>query len=344
MSVRVKQAAAALLAPVGALRFCGALRGRSARQSVLLLGYHRILPLPAGVPHEGDVELVSATPTEFAWQVQYLSRRFEPVTFAQIADAFDGTRALPKRAIALTFDDGFADLYDFAFPILRKTGMPATVFVATDYVDQAGPFWFDLIAWLIMHVPVGTVRVPLSPQPLPADPSASARRAAAAVVLKWLKTCDEPQRTAAVAALCEEFPEITARGSGVLGRALSWQQMREMASGGIEFGSHTASHRCLAKLTQNEVEHELATSRTLLEAQLRAPVTALAYPFGGQTAFNDVVIGTARQVGYRVATTYIPGVNNVPLANRFALRRQHVERYTSRGYFEAVVNLPELFA
>jgi len=342
MSVRVKRVAANLFAQLRIFRAYSALKPRS-NHELLLLGYHRILPLGDGIEYDGDVELVSATPEEFAWQVDYIRRRFNPVTFDDIADCFDGRQQLPPRAIAITFDDGFSDVYEYAFPILRRAGVPATVFVSTDYVDQPEPFWFDLVAWIVANAPADTEFVIGDLQTNPACGSPLARSVAAVEILRWLKNCSEPERQAAVKSIFEKLPNLTLKGIERLGRALTWDQIREMASAGIEFGSHTLSHRCLAKLSQAELEHELLASRDRLEEKLSLPVTALAYPFGGPTAYNDNVIATARRFGYRVCTTYIPGINSLEVADRFALRRQNVERYTSRPYFEAIVNAPRWF-
>jgi peptidoglycan/xylan/chitin deacetylase (PgdA/CDA1 family) len=266
------------------------------------------------------------------------------VTFAQIADALDGGRELPRRAVAITFDDGFADLREHAFPVLQRAKFPATVFVATGYVDDAQPFWFDLVAWLLLRAPVGSVRVPTQVAPLPIADSERARRAAAAVTLKWLKSCAEHERRAAVAELCAQFPEAAEAGSKALGRALSWSAIRDASAGGIEFGSHTVSHPCLSKLDRRDLEHELTASKARLEEQVGAPVVSLAYPFGGRSAFDEGVIAAARRTGYRVATTYIPGINRVSAHERFTLRRQHVERDTTRSYFEGLVHAPLVFS
>jgi peptidoglycan/xylan/chitin deacetylase (PgdA/CDA1 family) len=333
---------ASALAPLGILRLCGALKSR-ARQ-LLLLGYHRVMPLGDGSRFHGDLELVSATPAEFEWQVEYLARRFEPVTFAQIAEALDGGRELPRRAVAITFDDGFADLREHAFPVLQRAKFPATVFVATGYVDDPQPFWFDLVAWLLMHAPVASVRVPAQAAPLPIADSERSRRSAAVVTLKWLKSCAEHERRAAVTELCERFPEAAEVGNRALGRALSWSAIRDAAAAGIELGSHTVSHPCLSRLEPHDLEHELTASKARLEEHVGAPVVALAYPFGGRSAFDDGVIAAARRSGYRVATTYIPGINSVSAAERFMLRRQHVERDTTRAYFEGLVNAPLVFS
>jgi peptidoglycan/xylan/chitin deacetylase (PgdA/CDA1 family) len=338
LGARVKQTAAAILASTGAFRVGGLLASRVAN-GFLSLAYHRVIPRVAG--HVGDVELVSATTADFTWQMEYVARRFEPVTFATIADALDGRRSLPKRAIVVTFDDGFSDAYQHAFPVLRRLGMPATVFVSTDYADRALPFWFDLVAWTIMIAPVGPL--PFNPlgAPLAIPSSERDRREAAQTLLTRLKRCPESDRVAAVSGFQNLLSELN-DGRG-LGRGLSWDEMREMAAGGIEFGSHTTSHCSLTSVSAEKLDYELRQSRKRLEEELGTQVTAVAYPFGGANSFNNAVIDGVRRAGYRLAVSYLSGVNSLASPQRYALRRQHVELGTSHSYFEAIVNAPRLF-
>jgi peptidoglycan/xylan/chitin deacetylase (PgdA/CDA1 family) len=339
LGARVKQTAAAILASTGMLQVGGFL-GSRITTDLLLLAYHRIVPRLAG--HAGDVALVSATTADFAWQMEYIARRFEPVTLARIADALDGRGSLPKRAVVVTFDDGFSDAYEHAFPVLRRLGVPATVFLSTDYADRPLPFWFDLVAWTIMVAPAGWLRFNPLGAPLAIPASARERRQTAKALLTRLKRCPESDRIAAVGEFQQLLSELNE--STGLGRGLSWSQAREMAAGGIEFGSHTASHCCLTCVTADQMEHELRHSRKRLEQELGIQVTAFAYPFGGSNAFNDAVIDAVQRAGYRVAVSYLPGVNSLAAPQRYALLRQHVELDTSRSYFEAIVNAPRLFA
>jgi hypothetical protein len=194
-----------------------------------------------------------------------------------------------------------------------------------------------------MHVPAGSVQVPALAERFPVADTGHARRAAAVVVLKWLKNCSERDRQAWLESFKERFREIIASSAGILGRSLNWQEIREMAADNVQFGSHTVSHRCLAQLGPEDLRYELTASRQRLESELGTAVTALAYPFGGVSAYNATVIAAAHAAGYRIATTYIPGVDKLSDADPFALPRQHVERDTSRSYFEALVNVPEVF-
>jgi peptidoglycan/xylan/chitin deacetylase (PgdA/CDA1 family) len=92
-----------------------------------------------------------------------------------------------------------------------------------------------------------------------------------------------------------------------------------------------------------KLQVELAAPKREIEAQLGQECPSLAYPFGGRAAFSPAVTTLAAELGYRVGVSYMPGKNQLPHAARFALLRQHVERSTSRDYFEALVSLPECF-
>ncbi|MBK8740374.1 MAG: polysaccharide deacetylase family protein [Betaproteobacteria bacterium] len=76
-----------------------------------------------------DLELVSAVQAEFEWQMAYVARHFRPVSCQQVVDALRHGTALPRRAVMITFDDGFRDNYEVAFPVLRRQGVPALFFL-----------------------------------------------------------------------------------------------------------------------------------------------------------------------------------------------------------------------
>jgi peptidoglycan/xylan/chitin deacetylase (PgdA/CDA1 family) len=339
---RTRQIAASVTAQLGLWRAARVLLPARAGQ-LLLLGHHRVRPLADETAHRGDVELVSATPEEFAWQVAYLARHFEPVTCRQIADALDGRRDLPARAVAITFDDGYADFIDYALPILRNAAVPATIFVATDYASSGEPYWFDLFAQMMREAVPRSIPHPEGAGSLPEDASPRTRARAAFLVLKFLKNCPDAARIAYLDRLRTECGALFQQASEGLGRSMSWEQMREAQAGGIEIGAHSASHPCLTRVDMTKLRRELEVPKREIEAQLGVECPSLAYPFGGQQAFSPQVTEMARDAGYRVGVSYRPGVNHLHSAERFGLLRQHVERYTSRSYFEALVSLPEYF-
>jgi peptidoglycan/xylan/chitin deacetylase (PgdA/CDA1 family) len=103
-------------------------------QTVPILSYHRF--------GEKDGRMV-VTPEAFAAQLDYLAKNdFQVVRLADLAEFLAGKRPLPRRAVVITMDDGYASMYEHAFPLLEKHGFPATVFVYTDFVGAK-----DALSW-----------------------------------------------------------------------------------------------------------------------------------------------------------------------------------------------------
>ena len=121
---------------------------------------------------------------------------------------------------------------------------------------------------------------------------------------------------------------------------MTWQQVREMAAAGMEFGSHTVTHPVLPQVSDEDLAWELVWSRRTLEQHLQRGCKAFCYPMGLADARMETA---AVEAGYDFGVGYLPGINAYGDMRRFLLRRLHVERYTSEPYFEAMLALPSLF-
>lgn len=311
--------------------------------SLAVLAYHRVLPVEHVDTYPFDLDLISATPTQFEYQMAYLRRYFNPVSLADVVAHLDGIRPLPKRAVAVTFDDGYSDTYRYAFPILQRYSIPSTVFVTTGYIDSGEPFWFEVAAYLALRAAPGTLELAGCAQPLPAGESAAERRQAVRALQAALKTLPNSRRTAIVAEWSRQFAAQADEDALALSRPLSWSQIEELASAGVAFGSHSVTHPNLTQLADAELEWELVESKRALEARLQRPILTLAYPIGTSEAFDARVAAAARHAGFRLGISYIRGGNSLATLDPFGLRRHGIERDHSRGYFRAVTALPSWF-
>jgi peptidoglycan/xylan/chitin deacetylase (PgdA/CDA1 family) len=192
--------------------------------------------------------------------------------------------------------------------------------------------------------PVDSIHLPPFTGGLPREDGQDSRARASYEVLAYLKSCPDAARVSFLQSLVTTYPDLVRAAGEGLGRALTWEQMRELHAAGIEIGAHTASHPCLGRLEEQKLRHELEIPKKLIEAELGVECPSMAYPFGGRNSFSGQVLGAMAQAGYRVGVTYLPGVNSLSHAARYTLARQHVERYTTRAQFEVVVNLPEYFS
>lgn len=307
-----------------------------------VLAYHRVAAEPVSPDYPFDRELISSYRSEFEWQLDYLRRHYAPVTCRQVADALDGGPPLPPRPVLVTFDDGFDDNYTVAFPALAARGIPAIIFLATDYVGSDAVYWFDRVAYAIQRTRAerlafqdGTL--------LEIGSTARSRQHALRDFLRQLKSLEDHARGRMV----EELERIAAApvepAHRALSRALDWAQVREMSGQGIEFGSHTASHPVLTRIADPEtLDRELIGSRDRIEAEIGRTVDALAYPVGGIEALNERVVDRVRATGYRLAFTYQSGNNRLDRTERLSLKRLRIEHDTTRESFAAMLEAPEL--
>lgn len=310
-------------------------------RTLAILAYHRVFDIGPEEDFPYDPELVSASVADFNWQMEMLRRHFRPLHLGEALRCLDENRPLPPRAVAVTFDDGHRDNYTNAFPVLRRVGVPATIFLSTGYMDQEETFWFDELAFRLHRTPRRELGLRTLGLRL-ALGNAAQRRRATQDVLARLKAVPNTERLAALRELAAESG-VDGTGSDARSRPLTWQQVREMQDGGVEFGSHTVSHPILSRLRDDELRAELSSSKQELERRLGRQVECLAYPVGGETAYDERVVNVARECGYRMALTYVSGVNRWPPGDRYRLRRLHVERYTTRARFTGMLAFPRLF-
>jgi O-antigen/teichoic acid export membrane protein/peptidoglycan/xylan/chitin deacetylase (PgdA/CDA1 family) len=310
-----------------------------------VLAYHRVLHDLDETTFAFDAELVSARQKDFDWQMAYIARRFNPVSIQQVADAINGGKPLPKRAVMVTFDDGFRDNYEVAFPVLQRHGVPALFFLSTGYIDSQSTFWFDWIVYAFVHTPVRHLHLRAIDMTIPLPDARDGRRLEALKLLQVLKGTSEVDRQQIIEQLKAELNVEMTLDQIELSSPLSWDQVREMSRGGMEFGSHTVSHPILSTITDPMLlRFELDGSKATLEREIGKPVLALSYPVGGRDAVNDQVLAATAKAGYQCAFTYQSGANKLTSGDeRYYLKRLHVERYTTRAMFSAALEMPEIF-
>jgi peptidoglycan/xylan/chitin deacetylase (PgdA/CDA1 family) len=310
------------------------------RASLTVLAYHRVMPAGAPDSYPFDLELISATPAQFERQIEYVRRHMNPVSLRQVVAHLENATPLPRAAVAVTFDDGFWDTYRHAFPILQRHAVPATVFVTTGYVDSGEPFWFELAAFLTLRVDPGALEIEDCGQVFPAGGSMRERRESLKILQEVLKGLPNARRTAIIAGWVRRFAKHIETGAVEPSRPLSWEQVCEMSAAGIDFGSHSVTHPNLTQLADADLRWELTESKRVLEGRLDRPIATLAYPIGTASAFDARVIAAAESAGFRLAATYLSGVNWVDKLDRFELRRHGVGLATTPAYFRALLSLP----
>ena len=296
----VKAALASTISRAHDYGFAAALaRGR---KRPLVLGYHRVVDDFAGVAStEMGSMLTSAA--MFERHLDCVGRHFRFVSLDEIGAHILSGEPFDQPVAAITFDDGYHDNYEHAFPILKRKGIPAAVFVVTDLIGR--PFWqvhdklYHLIAkaFATWDDPRRELSDLMRALGLPTAPiTRDATRTPLLTVSALLP--DLPMTS--VRNLMDGLEATVGNGFYNIPRTLDWSELEAMRRGGFTIGSHTKRHVSLPAESPEVVADELRGSRQALEARLGEPIAHFAYP-GGQ--FNTAVVEAVATAGYQFAYT-----------------------------------------
>lgn len=288
--------------------------------ALIILMYHRILP-PGDPRYVDEQPGMIVHPETFAMHLNVVQQHAQVVSLSDWVARADAGEPLPKRACAITFDDGWRDNLEFALPALRDSGLPATIFLVSDMMDEHGSYWPEDLAAAIRLAQDAGDRIWQGrafrwlANLHPAVKSATDREKVDAAIVAAKTTLDDE-------ALREHSRKMLAALGDQLHdqpRAiLNWDEAREMQRGGlIEFGSHTLDHtRLTDALPEDACRRQLAESQRIIGEQLDQPVPLFCYPNGDHSA---VAVEQAATLYAAAVTTR--GGWNTPSTERHKLHR-----------------------
>lgn len=332
-------------------------RGGAKDAQGLILLYHRIAAPPQ------DAHLLCVSPDRFREHLDVIAQLGRPMALGEMARALRAGR-LPPRAIAVTFDDGYADNLVNAKPMLERFGVPATVFVASGYVGAQREFWWDAIERLLLETPrlPQALRVRVNGHDLHwalngaaelsdgdiarhrhwnvLDPDTPTRRHEVfRSALEQLRPMPELLRRQALAGLfaqagASDAPRATHR-------VMDPGEVIELARGGlVEVGAHSVTHAQLSALSTSEQRTEIARSRVRLAELLGSPPTSFAYPFGSPADYTRETVGLVQSEGFELACSNFGGQLHVGTP-RYELPRTMVMNWPAH---ELAARLERLFS
>ena len=212
-----------------------------------------------------------------------------------------------RRFVCLTFDDGYRDTLQWAYPILKEAGVPFAVYVPTSFPDRLGELW-----WLVLEAVIARndrVGLVIDGRDRKFDCRTVAEKRALYDELYWwlrgrpteAELRDVVRNLAAfyhvdIAAFCNEL-------------CMSWPELAELAADPlVTIGAHTVNHPMLAKLPKETARSEMDLSRSVIEAALAVRPQHLSYPFGDRTSAGAREFEIAAELGFKTAVTTRPGV------------------------------------
>jgi peptidoglycan/xylan/chitin deacetylase (PgdA/CDA1 family) len=298
----------------------------SGRKKLSVVIYHQVLA-------EHDfMRPDEMTAARFDMHLKWLTQNFHILT---LKDAVTRLKQddLPPNAAVITFDDGYENNASVALPLLNKYQVPATFFIASDFLN-GGAMWNDKVIETVRHYPESKLILPWEPAQVYDLSTADARMLAGKAVLLKFKYMPLKERSDAV----EEFAKIL---PGQLKLMMTDAQVKELHAAGMEIGGHTCGHPILATMDDDEAFKQISDNKIYLENILGEKITSFAYPNGKPD--QDYTAGSIEQVikaGYQCAVSTSYGVSSkntnvfqLPRFTPWSDNRIGFMRLMARNYF-----------
>jgi peptidoglycan/xylan/chitin deacetylase (PgdA/CDA1 family) len=296
-----------------------------ANHSVILM-YHRV------VPHEISHRIFSLSEIvvyqeTFEKQMLFLSNHYHVISLDDFINAKKYKKDIPPKTAVITFDDGWEDTYLYAFPVLNKFNLPATIFLTTGFIGTDRIFWQEKIIFLtdrLLTVPgilkdcfLSNNLVDFGPliDNLVTGVNISETRLA---LITRLKQAEEAVIEGLIDSLTSAcgYSEFLSRENSFL----NWQQIDEMKGSLISFGSHGINHRLLDMCTEDVIKEEMRLSKDMIEDKSGMPVRNFAYPNGN---YNEKITGLLKKSDYSSGVTVEEGLNTLN-TDSYRLRRINI--------------------
>lgn len=275
------------------------LRKRFQDKSFILM-YHRIVHAPGK-----DANLLQpgmyVTDNTLQKHLAFLKKRFSIIPLSEMVSRINLGQPI-GGCCSITFDDGWRDSYDIAFPLLKRYQVPAMVFLATGYIGTNKWFWPEELTWcleMLLKQDAGYAETnDLIKHFLPAMDRSRKKNHTDLIdgALERVKKYRPDERDALLDAMRKALPD---RSKDRL--LMNWDEVTEMhESGLVSFGAHTVNHSYLDQVDQGAARFEISLSKQIIEDRLDAAVTLFAYPNGNYTL---PIIGMLEQSGFLGAVT-----------------------------------------
>jgi len=324
---------------------CRSLRRMLRGRYLTVLCYHRVMDIDSSFPFDSD--LVSASTDQFKDQLEFISSNFNVINFRLLHDYLRRQNGnFPENPLIITFDDGYIDNYQIAYPMLREFGLTATMFVTAGFIGENRVFWWDKIAYIIKKTEIRSFHIE-SPLEISIDINDFPdRQECAGKMIKKAKELSDRQKEHLIEQLSEQLEVSPPEGD--LNYVMSWDQLREMNGEGIEIGAHSVNHPIISNVDQSRLKKEVRDSRQRIEEKIGAEVITFGSPGRGimdsreRERFTSALREEIRNSGYDFSTMYRWGLVYESSFDRYGIERIGIETHDTGRVFRAKLMFPEI--
>jgi peptidoglycan/xylan/chitin deacetylase (PgdA/CDA1 family) len=273
------------------------------KPKLLILLYHRVLPEVRFDPIN-----ITMTKKTFVKQLDVLTKRYHTISLTDAINQCQRGNVKAKNQVVLTFDDGYWDNYEIVFPILEKRGIPATFFLATNYINKHTPLWDWEIITLLLRRCTDIQSIKINSETLKQGVFES-RLSFALRTVEKMKSINTETIQDIINSLKNHIDNKYNDSTEDI--CMTWEQVERMSQFGMEIGAHSVTHRSLSKISNEGVVHEIEKSKEAIEQRIQKSCIHFAFPFGKQRDCKYGLIDQFKKTGFQSCLLNIQGYNHI---------------------------------
>jgi len=293
-----------------------------------------------------DDDLISASKNNFYKQMKYVAKHYKVINFKQLHQYLEGNKSFPEKTLIITFDDGYIDNYQVAYPILAELKLTAVMFVTAGYIGTDKIFWWDKIAYIIKNTSKSQILIEKPFKQEIRIKDQTSRVEVSRFLIKQAKKLSDAEKGEFIIHLSD----ITnVRIDNLKHKyTMDWEQLKELSSNGYEIGSHSINHPIFSNITKEQIAHEVKESKTIIETKLGTNVITFGAPGRGilnpnqKKQFEDILEEQVREAGYLFSTHYKWGLVSEKEFDPLKISRIGIETYDSMRLFKSKLLFPEI--
>ena len=273
---------------------------------------------------DGSLRNLFVNVETFERQILFFKKNYRVISPEGLCGLIDNDEFSPDL-ILITFDDGYMDFYQYAYPVLKKHGIPVTLFIVPGKIGNTGgfSFWWDEMFYYMTCMKKREING--SPCPMPPDISKLFVQFNIDMKIMFDRIMDT-YSDSEIQCILEKTKNCLGDEADIRAEwnsMLTWQNIGEI-SDLVEIGSHTMRHRNMKYLSENDLHQEIHQSKREIEEKTKKRVLAFSYPNG---FYNSEIVRHVRDAGYRLAFTTEKGIND--LRNLYHMKRINLWERTS---------------
>lgn len=261
------------------------------RKHVKVLLYHRVTRL------DRDTLKLAVAPEIFESHIKWLKSKFSIITVDDLAELLLNQKKIPTPSVLITFDDGYADNYLEALPVLQSQQAPATFFINTSKLGTSQEFWWDELDRLVFLSNQLPDKITLDSTN---SVSTTDRNILFNTLHDLLKYSTPENRSRIQQSLRAQINDIA--GNRTTHRIMTSEELEQLAASPlVTIGAHTVNHISLAVQESVVQQYEMLENKKTLESIIRKPVDYFAYPYGTTKDFNDATVQLTKELGFKLS-------------------------------------------